>query len=99
MNEQQVREIAETAFKARFGDVRVVRVNVRRGFDYDEDDPMLDVNIVYDGKYKQLNGRGLLDVLSEIVSKVWWDAEDSPGFPLVHFIAKSDIGRRDPATV
>ena len=99
MNEQQVGEIAEMAFRARFGDVKIVRINVRRGFDYDEDDPMVDVNIIYDGKYEQLNAGGLLDVRTEIVSKVWREAEDSPGFPLVHFIAKSDLGRRDPATV
>ncbi len=42
MKEQQVREIAEAAFKAHFGAVRVVWVNVRRGLDYDEDDPMVD---------------------------------------------------------
>ena len=29
---------------------------------------------------------------SEVVTKVWREAEDSPGFPLVHFIAKSDLG-------
>ena len=99
MNEQQVGEIAETAFRARFGNVKIVRINVRRGFDYDEDDPMVDVNIIYDGKYEQLNAGDLLDVRTEIVSKVWREAEDSPGFPLIHFIAKSDLGRRDPATV
>ena len=98
MDEQRVREIAEAAFKAHFGAVRVVRVNVRRGFDYDEDDPMVDVNIIYDGKYEQLSGQGLLGAVGDH-SKVWWDVEDSLGFPLVHFIAKSDIGRRDPATV
>ena len=54
---------------------------------------------IYDGKDKQVNGGGLLDVRTEIVSKVWRDVEDSPGWPYVHFIAKSDIGRRDPATV
>ena len=52
------------------------------------------MNIIYDGKYEQLNGGGLLDVRTEIVSKVWQEAEDSPGSPLVHFIARSDIGRR-----
>ncbi len=99
MNERQVGEIAEAAFRSSFGDVEVVRVNVRRGFDYDEDDPTVDVNIIYDGKVEQLDGQGLVQVRSEVVSKVWREAEDSPGFPLVHFIAKSDIGRRDPATV
>ena len=100
MNDQQIREIAETAFRARFGDIKVVRVNIRRGFDYEEDPvPVVDVNIIYDGKYEQLNGDGLLDVDMEISNKVWRDAEDSPGWPHVHFIPKSEIGRRDPATV
>ena len=35
----------------------------------------------------------------EIIDKVWREAEDSPGYPMVHFIAKFEIGRRDPATV
>ena len=98
MNEQQVREIAAAAFRARFGDIEVVSVNIKPGFDH-YDDPMVDVKIIYDGTVEQLGGEGILRVLSEIVDKVWREAEDSPGFPLVHFIAKSDIGRRDPATV
>ena len=98
MNDQQIREIAEMAFRAHFEDIEVFRVNIRRGFDH-EDDPVVDVNIIYDGKYEQLNGAGLLDVNLEINNKVWRDAEDSPGWPLVHYIPKSEIGRRDPATV
>ena len=98
MNEEQVKKIATDAFGAHFGGVKVVCVNVWRGFDH-EDDPMVDVNIIYEGKYEQLNGGGLLDVRSEIVDKVWREAEDGPGYPYVHFIAKSDLGRRDPATV
>ena len=98
MNEQQVREIAETAFRARFGDVEVVCVNVKPGFDHC-DDPMLDVKIIYDGEFEQLNAAGILRVQSEIVDKVWWNEEDSLGWPYVHFIAKSDIGLQDPATV
>ena len=98
MNEQQVGVIAEAAFRARFGDVKIVRVNVRSGFDH-EGDPVVDVNIIYDCKYERLKGGGLFDVRKEIIDKVWREVEDSPGYPMVHFIAKSDIGRRDPATV
>ena len=99
MNEQQIREIAETAFKRYFGDVKLFRVNVRPGFGFEDDSPVVDVTIIYDGKYEQLNGAGMVRVQSEIVDKVWWSADDSPGFPMLHFIAKSDLGRRDPATV
>ena len=98
MNNQQVREIAEAAFKARFGDIEVVSVNVKPGFDHC-DDPVVDVKIIYDGTVEQLGGAGILRVQSEIIDKMWWNAEDSPDFPLVHFVLKSDIGRRDPATV
>lgn len=74
------------------------RVNIRRGFDH-EDDPVVDVHIIYDGKYEQLNGAGLLNVDLEINNKVWRDVRNSPGWPLVHYIPKSEVGRRDPATV
>ena len=60
---------------------------------------MVDVNIIYDGKHEQLKGSRLLDVRLGINHKVWRDAEDSSGWPHVHFIPKSEIGRRDPATV
>ena len=33
------------------------------------------------------------------VEKVWAAAEDSPGYPYIHFIAKSDLEEEDPATV
>ena len=101
MDEQQIREIAETAFKRYFGDVKLVRVNVRPGFGFEDDSPIVDVKIIYDGKYEQLNGAGLVRVQSEIVDKAWREVadEDDLGFPCVHFIAKSGLGRRDPATV
>ena len=100
MDEQAIREIVEAAFKTEFKDVEILRINVRPGFDHD-DDPIVDVNIIYDGKVEQLGGAGIVRVRSEIISKVR-DRDDparDPAFPLVHFIAKSDIGKRDPATV
>ena len=95
INDWQVREIAAAAFKARFGDIEVV--NVKPGLDH-YDDPLVNVKIIYDGTVEQLIGPDLLRVRSEIVDKVWRNAEDSPVWPQVHFIAKSGIGRRDPAT-
>ena len=61
---------------------------------------MVDVNIIYDGTVEQLGGEGILRVLSEVVEKAWEDVQDSPGYPCVHFIAKSDLEEaEDPATV
>ncbi len=98
MTEQDIREIAEKAFKARFGDIEIVCTNVRTRLDH-TDDPVVDVHIVYDGKYKQMNRPDLVRISSEVIDKAWRQAEDNLGFPLVHFFAKSGIGRRDPTTI
>lgn len=98
MDKQQVRDIAEAAFKARFGDIDIVSVSVKPGFDH-YDAPLVDVRIIYDAAYEDLNVEGTMSVRSEIFSKVWWNAEDPPGWPFVHFIAKSDIDQHDPAAV
>ena len=95
MNIEQVREIAEAAFKARFPGIGIV-VHVKPGFDH-YDDPLVDVRFIYDAAFEDLNIKGTISVRSEIVDKVWRDAQDSPGYPFVHFIAKSDIDRRNAA--
>lgn len=97
MNNQQVCDIAETAFKARFGDI----ISVKPDFDH-YDDPLVDMKIICEGNIKQMIAPDkvpeMMEVRSEIIDKVWRDAQDSLGYPCVHFIAKSDIGRRNPAT-
>ncbi len=98
MNEEQVREIAQKAFTASFGDIDVVCVNVKHGFDHC-DDPMFEVTIIYDAGFEQLDVAGIQHVESEIVDKVWGNGKDSPVWPYIHMVAKSDIGERDPATV
>ena len=99
MNEQRIREIAEAAFQRYFGAIEVFRVDVRPGFGFEDDSPVVDVTIIYDGKYEQLNGAGLVDVQTEVVDKAWRAVEDDLGFPCVHFLPKSSLERRDPATV
>ena len=100
MTEQQVRQIAEAAFKAHFKDIDVVTVEVEPGFDF-YDDPLLDVRIVYDAEVERVvgpeggNGESLVKVLSEIVEKVWEEPEDSPVWPQVRFTSKSDYDRRE----
>ena len=100
MTEQQVRQIAEAAFKAHFSDVDIVTIGVKPDFDiYDE--PLLDVRIVYDAEVERVigpeagNGDSIVKVLSEIIEKVWEEPEDSPVWPQVHFISKSDYDRRE----
>ena len=98
MNDHQVRDIAEAAFKARFGDIGIVSINVKPGFDHDGD-PLVEVRIIYDAAYEDLNTDGTMSARSEIIDKVWGETGDSPVWPQVHFIAKSDVEQRDPAAV
>ena len=94
MKEQQVREIARSAFNAHFDDIDVVRVNVEAGFDH-YDDPMFEVTIIYDAEFEHLNAAGILNVRSEIVEKVWGNGEDAPAWPYVSMVAKSDIATEE----
>lgn len=95
---EEIAEIAKNAFRTHFSKLKLVRVNVKPRLDqYDE--PVVDVKIIYDGKFKHLKGGGILQVQHDIACKAWRDVEEDLGFPVVHFIAKSDLGRRDPATV
>lgn len=98
MDEQKIREIAEVAFKRHFGNVEIVRINVKPRLGLD-DDPVVDIKIIYKGKYEQLNPAGLLCVNDDVHSGLDAHPEQYPGWPLLHFISKSDIGRRDPAKI
>ncbi len=82
MNEQQIREIAETAFKRQFPDVELARVNVWPGVGFEDDSPVVDVHIIYDGKYEQLNADGLLDAQGEVVDKAYLRCGGRPRLPL-----------------
>ena len=98
MDEQQMREIAEAAFKRQFGDIEVVRIDIRQRLDHD-DDPVVDVDIFYDDEDGQVTGRGYSRVALEVLDKTWYEGKDDLGYPLVHLLVKSGLGQRDPATV
>ena len=74
-------------------------MNVWPGVGFEDDSPVVDVHIIYDGRYEQLNADGLLDVQGEIVDKAYYEVDDDLGFPCPNFLAKSELGRRDLATV
>ena len=98
MNEQQLREIAEAAFKRQFGDIEIVRINIRQRLDHD-DDPVVDVDIFYDDETGQLTGRGYLRVALEVADRTWYEGKDDLGYPLVHLLVKSGIEQDESAAV
>ena len=96
IDEQQIREIAENAFRAHFSDFEIVRIDVEPTLDHDGD-KVVDVNIYCDSKNGLARGPGLSRVQSEIASKAWREVEDDLGFPLVHFYSKSTLKLHDLA--
>ena len=98
MDEQQLREIAEAAFKSQFDDVEIIRINVRQGVGFD-DDPIVDVDIIYDDESGQVTGHGLVLTRTELIDKTWREGKVNLGYPYVNFIPKSGLGQRDPVTV
>ena len=68
----------------------IVCIDVNPALDH-YDDPLVDVRIIYDAAFEDLGTEGTMSVQSEIIDKVWRDTEDSPDWPQVHFISKSDI--------
>ena len=98
MDEQQMREIAEAAFKRQFGHIGIVGINIRQRLDH-EDDPVVDVDIYYDDEDGQVTGHGYLRVVSEVLDKTWYEEKDDLGYPLVHLLVKAGLKQDDPATV
>ena len=96
MNEQQLREIAEAAFKRQFSDIDIVRINIRQRLDHD-DDPVVDVNIYYDDECGQLTGDGYSRVRSEVLDKTWYEGKEDLGYPLVHLLVKAGLEQNPTA--
>ena len=96
MNEQQLREIAEAAFKRQFAHLDIVQINIRQRLDHD-DDPVVDVSIYYDDECGQLNAQGHMRVRSEILAKTWYEGKEELGYPLVHLRVKAGLQRNNPA--
>ena len=94
----ELKRIAERAFKARFSDIKIVRIDVKPGYDHDGD-AVVDVTFVCDGDYSEFNGKRIQKVNSEIISKAWRYAENDLGlgFPLVHYFDKDDFEDSDAA--
>ncbi len=97
MDEQRVRQIVEAAFKARFSDIDIVTIEIDPGGFNLDGEPLVDVRVVYDAELEQLLRGNPMEVRSEIIEKLWDEPEDSPVWPQIHFVTKSDIDRRKQA--
>ena len=93
MDEEQIRKIAEDAFKAHVSEPKIIHIDVEPWINHAEE-RVVDVNIYYDGKYNELRS-ALLHVHSDIVAKAWREVEEDLGFPLIHFYSKSTYNQHN----
>ena len=97
MDKYDIHKIAEELFKKHVQKSKIIHIDVRPRIDHD-DDRVVDVNIYYDGKYTELR-EALMLVHSDIVFKVWYDVEETLGFPLIHFYSKSTYNQHKKAAL
>ena len=87
----QAREVIDEELRARF-DVPFVKITVKPDYDRDGDE-FLWVNAVYDGQPDDIDTRKSITLVREIRPRL----DDIPfdAFPVVRYIAKSDLTKRE----
>ena len=97
--DEEIRKIAEEAFRKHYGDIELVRVNIKHGLDF-YGDPMVELRYVYDdkrGKVGSLGGDRGLRLLGD-VSSPFEAGPKGPVLVIPRYIALSELGKRDPAS-
>ena len=94
MTTEEIRDLVEAESKDRFGGIEIIAINVHRGIGH-AGDPIVTVKIVHDGKVEQLVG-GTLEMRQVVREKPQSDPTRDPVFPILSFIANSDLGKRSP---
>lgn len=92
---KKLRTIIQAVLNERFDDVAIDSINIMP--DVDEDgDRILHVEVVFDGKQKQLDASKTSTVLRHMLPKFAEIGER--GFPVISYIAKSEIRKSKAAT-
>lgn len=87
-------EIVTNVLRERFDDVDIERVEIERDFD-DDGDEILRIQVVFDGKEKQLDARKASSVQRYMRPKLADVSENA--FPVISYVSKSDYRKRNPA--
>lgn len=91
-----MREIVERVLRTRFPKVQVFAVNLREIEDEDDDREGVEVQIIFEAKKGDFDPEMIPAFLDEVM-EAWNEAEEFK-FPIVSFIAKSDLGKKKTAT-
>lgn len=93
MTDDDIREVIEAVLAERFPKLHILSINIHKRADEDGDGEV-GVRIVFDNTKKGFDAKKIPAFMSAVVQQLN-EAEESR-FPIISFIAKSDLGKRKP---
>ena len=93
VDEKQIQAWLDELSREEFKEIKVVAINVRSDIGADGD-KMFNVSLVYEGKPKRLNPEKTLGLTRKLLARLTKAGES--GFPIISFIAQSDLGKTKP---
>lgn len=90
---KRVEEIVGKVIRKRLSDTRIVSINVRLGRDH-LGERIYRISVVFDSPKNRLDSDKTLGLVRLIRAELR-EGEDAP-FPIISFIAKSDLGKLSP---
>lgn len=91
---EKLKEVIESVLRERFDNAEIDSITVESDFDEDGD-AILRVKVVFDGEQKQLDAHKSSTVLRHMRPKLAEIGEEA--FPIISFIAKSELETTKPA--
>lgn len=92
-NQRSIKEIVDSILRERFEGVDIVSINVRPDKDDDGDD-ILVIDVVFDGKAKSLDASKTSGLVRRMIPEI--QESGVRGFPILSFIAKSELRKKRP---
>ncbi|MFN3459659.1 MAG: hypothetical protein ACK4ZN_01480 [Oceanibaculum sp.] len=93
VDEKQIKAWLNELANSAFDEIKVVAINVRPSVGADGD-RIFEVSLVYAGKAQRLNPEKTLGLTRKLLQRLAKAGET--GFPIISFIAQSDLGKTKP---
>lgn len=93
-NERTIETIVCGVIRERFGDVRIAKIDAKPGFDEDGDQVWYVKVVLENSDVNRIDARRASGVVRHLLPKMV-EAGDN-GFPILSFIAKSELGKHSP---
>lgn len=93
VHETQIQDWVRELSSKQFGEIKIVTINVRPTIGADGD-KIFQISLVYEGKPKRLDPEKTIGLTRKLLDRLSGAGET--GFPILSFIAQSDLGKTKP---